>query len=360
MGRKDHKIAGLVVALLVLFSACKKDSPGNNCCGTLPVKDSENVYIVCEGQYQVGDASLYLYNLKTDSVYGDIYKAVNGQALGDIFQSMQLIGNNFFLCINNSNKIVVINRNTWVLQGTINIPQPRYVVAVSDTQAYVSSLYSKNVYVINPQTLAVKGTVVMPSQNPEGMLAVNNNVYVCTWDTTTKNIYTIDATTNHIVQTIPVAGYAPDEVLQDNEHKLWILSGNQADGRVAAFTQVDPTTGQVLKSMTFPAAANPIKAIIHNDTLYFIEADYNGGTQYNGIYRMPVTSASLPTQAFIQAQQNQYYYALDIDPLGNIYVGDPKGFNQKGSVSIYHTDGTMFKQFSVGTGPGHFVFEFNN
>jgi hypothetical protein len=358
MGRENYKIAGLVFALLIIFSACKKDKPSTP--AVIPVRDSLNVYVVCEGQYQVGDASLYLYNLKKDSVYGDIYQAVNGQALGDVFQSMQLIGNNFILCINNSNKVVAINRKTWVLQGTINIPQPRYITAVSDTLAYISTLSSNNVYVINPQTLAVKGTVVMPSQNPEGMLSVGNNVYVCTWDTATKNIYTLDGTTGKIIQTIPVAGYAPSQVLQDNEHKLWILSGNQAKARTSALTQVDPITGQILKSFAFPVAANPVDAIMHNDTLYFIEANYNGGTQNNGIYRMSVNDAALPAQAFIPALQNQYFYALGIDPLGNIYLGDPKGFQQNGSVYIYHTNGTLYRQFNVGKGPGHFYFDFVN
>ncbi len=359
MGRKNYKAAGLIFALTFIFAACKKDGPNKACC-TLPVHDSENVYIICEGQYQVGDASLYLYNLKKDSVYGDIYKAVNGQALGDIFQSMQLIGNNFFLCINNSNKIVIINRTSWALQGTIGIPQPRYIVALSDTLAYVSTLYSKNIYIINPQTLSIKNTIALPTKNAEGMLAYNNSVYTSSWDTSTKNVYGINPAGNNIFQTIPVAGYAPQQILVDNEKKLWVLSGDAPQNRIAAITQIDPSSGQILRSFTFPATANPTTAVMHNDTLYFIEANYNGGTQYNGVYRMNIHDVALPTQAFIPAQQNQYFYALDIDPLGNIYVGDPKGFNQNGTVYIYHTNGSLYRQFSVGKGPGHFVFDFTN
>lgn len=360
MGRKNYKITGLVIGLLFIFSACKKDKPGESCCNVPTSYSTENVYVVCEGQYQVGDASLYVYDLKKDSVYGDIYKAVNGQSLGDIFQSMQLIGNSFFLCINNSNKVVVIDRKTWQLEGTINIPQPRYIVAVNDTLAYVSTLYSNNVYVINPQTLSVKGTVVMPAKNPEGMLLSGNSLYVCTWDTSSKNIYTLNAATGNIIQTISVAGYAPSQVLQDNEQKLWVLAGDPENNEVATFTRIDPVTGNIMKSFTFPAAANPIKVAIHNDTLYFIEANYNGGTQNNGIYRMSVNDNTLPTQAFISAQTNQYFYALGIDQFDNIYVGDPKGFTQKGTVYIYHVDGALFKQFNVGTGPGHFFFDFAN
>lgn len=86
--------------------------------------------------------------------------------------------------------------------------------------------------------------------------------------------------------------------------------------------------------------------------------DYNGGTTNNGIYRMKIDDLLLPTQPFIPAQNFQYYWALNIQPgTGYIYVGDPKGFTQKGIVSIYRQDGTKVKDFRTGIGPGHFFFD---
>lgn len=98
---------------------------------------------------------------------------------------------------------------------------------------------------------------------------------------------------------------------------------------------------------------NPTK-----DTLYFIEVNYSGGQQNNGIYRMGIHDATLPSQAFIQAQNLQYFWALGISSKsGNIYVGDPKGFTQKGTVLVYNASGSLTHQFAVGLGPGHFYFD---
>ncbi len=73
---------------------------------------------------------------------------------------------------------------------------------------------------------------------------------------------------------------------------------------------------------------------------------------------MGINDAALPAQPFIAAKQLQYFWALGIDPAtGNIYVGDPRGFIQKGTAYIYRPDGTPVNSFNVGLGPGHFYFD---
>jgi len=356
MGRKSCKI---LTALIICFlAACVKDKPeiANN----IPANASGNIYIVCEGNYGIGNASLYLYQPTRDSVYGDIYKAANNQPLGDVFQSMTRIGDQFFLCVNNSNKVVVINATNWKVTATISVPQPRDILSVSNNKAYVSSLYHNSVYIINTQTFQQTGTINFPNQNTEGMCLYYNNAFICTWDTAGNNIYKVNTTTDQIIQTIKVAGSAPQEVLLDKEQMLWVLSGNQPQGKTATLTRLDPSTGQILASYQFSVDVDPLHPAFNKtkDTLYFIEANYYGGTSNNGVYRMDIHAAALPSRAFVQALQYQYFWALGIDPLtDDIYIGDPKGFTQRGSVYVYGPDGTQIKSFNVGLGPGHFYFD---
>jgi len=355
MGRKGYKT---LIVVLCWLAACVKDKPQPSV-STVPFSNRD-VYVVCEGNFGNGDASLYLYNPAKDSAYGDLYAAANNQPLGDVFQSMMQIGNHFFLCINNSDKLVVIDTGSRKLITTINIPKPRYILPVSSTKAYISAEYSNKVYIINPQTYAITGTIDMPNQNPEGMCLYDNAVYICTWDTACNTLFKVDITTDKIIQTIKVGGYAPQAILPDKEQMLWVLGGNQTMGKTATLTRIDPSTGQILTSYQFPASADALKPVFNNtnDTLYFIEVNYYGGTANNGIYRMAITDASLPTQPFVSAQQYQYFWALGIDPAtGYIYVGDPKGFVQKGSIYIYRQDGQQISSFNVGVGPGHFYFD---
>lgn len=353
MGRKGYQ--ALAISALLL-AGCVKDKPGN--INTNP-SDRAGVYIACEGQYTAGNATLYLYNPAKDSTYGDLYQAANNRQLGDVLQSITAIDSRLFLAVNNSNKVVVVNAADTREIASINVPYPRYIVATSNHEAYVSSLYRNKVYIINTNTYTLTDSVTLPHTNTEGMLLQGGNLYVCAWDTTCNQLYKIDAATHQLKDSIALPGYAPHKVLADRDGLLWVLSGNREKRRNAWLTRIDPSTGAVLKSLQFPDAAEPIKPILNTtkDTIYFIEANYYGGTTNNGVYRMAITAASLPVEPFVAAVQYQYYWALGIDPAtGHIYVGDPKGFNQKGSVAVYNTNGTKVDSFTTGVGPGSFLF----
>ncbi len=343
---------------MLLFTGCVKDQPGKPAANNPGSK--HGVYVVCEGQYSAGDASLYVYQPLHDSVFGDLYFNANSKPLGDVFQSMEKIGDNFFLAINNSNKVAVVTADGAKLIATINIPFPRYILPVGGGKAYVSTLYSNKIYVINTGSYSVADSISLPFSNGEGMCLYDNYAFICPWDTACSSVYKVDINTNQIVQAISVGGRAPHSVLLDKERMLWVLSGNQPKGKAAAWTKIDPSTGAVLRVYNFPGDAEPIKPALNptKDTIYFIGVNYNGSIANNGIYRMGLNDAALPSQAFIPALDYQYFWGLGIDPAtGYIYVGDPKGFNQKGSVSSYRPDGRKAASFNVGVGPGQFYFE---
>ncbi len=352
MGWKNIKI----LAPFLLLLACVKDKPNTV---TSTNTANGNVYIVCEGNFGNGDGTLYSYNSETDSVYSDLFRNANAQPLGDVFQSINRIGDSLYLCINNSDKILVLNALDKSLSGVISLPKPRYILPVSNTVAYVSSLYNNKVYIINPKTIQITGTVSQPYINTEGLCLNAGTIYIAVWDTSCSQIYATDAFSNSISKTININSFAPHDVLIDKEQMLWVLSGNPTKGRPSALYRIDPSTGNILKEYKFDSETDAIKPVFNatKDTLYFIAVKYDGTTKNNGIYRMNISANELPSAPFVQAEKYQYFWALGIAPSsGYIYVGDPKGFTQKGVVTIYKQDGTIFKTFKTGVGPGQFYF----
>lgn len=355
----DCKIVQAVVVLLMIAVAgCKphddpQPQPSTNITG-------RQVYVVCEGSLGNGNGALSLYLPEKDSVYEDVYKSANGSGVGDVFESMTRIGDKYFLCINNSDKVLCIRTDNRQLVGTISIPKPRNILYVSPTKAYVSTLFSNKVYIINPQTLQVTGNITMPYQNPEGMLlADNGRAIVCTWDTAAHYISAIDTAADTVFAQHISSPIAPSEAVADKYGRMWVLNGNTAKG-IPAVLSLYYSYGLLQRTFLFPSGTDPLRLCTNatKDTLYWIEADYNGGTTNNGIYRMDVSSSSLPTQAFVPAQSLQYFWAVGVEPSsGYIYVGNPLGFTQRGSVQVYKQDGTLVKTFKVGVGPGHFYFE---
>jgi len=356
MYRAFYKIISIALFVVGGIVSCKKEMPKPD----VKIGQGEKVYVVCEGSLGNGNGSLTLYNTDSNKVYEDIFKSVNGQALGDIFQSMTLIGDRYFLCINNSDKIVVINKVDLKLQGVINIPKPRYILPVTAEKAYVSSIFSNNVYVINPQTMSVTSSFSLPGNNPEKMLLWKDQAVICTWDTSVSSIFYISPSTETLVKSVAVSGKAPQEILIDKEQKLWVLSGDVYRKTDAKLTRLDPDNGKILQTYSFPPGTDVVKPTLNNtkDSLYFIEVQYDGSTANNGVYRMNINAGSLPQQAFIAANSFQYFWAVNIQPqTGNIYIGDPKGFSQKGNVSIFRPDGLKIAEFKTGVGPSSFYFE---
>ncbi len=359
MGRESYKIVSGLALFLALLCGCKKDKPTDPVAPPQYTADRK-VFVVCEGSLGNGNSSLSMYEPKTGNIYEDVFKAANNEALGDVFQSMTLIGDKYFLCINNSDKIVAINKTDRKTAGIISVPKPRYILDIKPTKAYVSSLFGNKVYIVNPQTYEVTGNITLPYQNPEGMLLLNGKAYISAWDTACNKIFVVNIATDEIEREITIGGRAPQEILADADERLWVLAGNVTRGKQATLSCIEPATGNVVKSYTFPQKADPLRPVFtaSKDMLYFIEVNYNGGVENNGVYRMHINDAALPVKPFIPAAQFQYFWALGIEPdEGSVYVGDPKGFIQKGTAYIYDTAGRQLNQFATGVGPGHFYFD---
>lgn len=345
------------LALISLLAACVKDKPETP--GTTPTGEGRQVYIADEGALGNGNASLSVYNIDKGTVSNNVYLQKNGQALGDVLQSITLYNDNLYLAVNNSDKVTVISPKDFSLQGNISVRKPRYILPVSADKMYVSCLFYPEINIVNPKTMQVTGKISTDYINTEGMTMLNGKVYACNWDTACSYLYEIDPGTDQITHRIPLAGRAPQQVEVDKNQKLWVLAGNVYKKKTASLTQIDPVSRSIMKSFVFPDGADVMKPAFNpaKDTLYYLGVNYAGSTAYNGLYRMAIDAASLPAQQFVAAQPLQYYWGLGIDPLtGFIYLADPKGFLQKGSVTIYRPDGSTVNQFATDLGPGYFLF----
>lgn len=349
-------LAASLIFFALLLSGCKDKKTDT----TPVITGAHSVFVVCEGSLGQGSSALTMYDPDSNQVIQNVF----GRDLGDIFQSITPVDSNtYYLAINNSDRITVVRRSDLSIITTIAVPKPRYVLPLGQLKAYVSTLFSNKVFVLNAATHSVIDTIQMPFKNPEGMTLYNNKAYICTWDSACSAICRMDILKDSVEALIPIPGRAPQEVLADAEGMLWVLSGNKAQGVEARLTRLDPATGVVLQSFSF-GPADPLRLVANRtlDTLYFIEVDYRGGSSNNGVYRMGIHDAGLPIQPFVAAHSSpdslQYFWGVGINPRsGDVYVADPKGFTQKGQVFIYHTDGSFAKSFYTGIGPGHFYFE---
>lgn len=348
----------LGVVLLCCLTACKKDKPDPEV-KVLPPASIAKVLLVCEGSLGNGNASLGVYDIAADSVYPDVFAAANNQALGDVFQSMCIWGNSYLLAVNNSDQIQVVDTANFLQRAVISVHKPRYMLSLEGGRLLVGELFRNRVAIVDVSQSRLVRELEMPYKNVEGMLRKGAQIWAACWDENCKYVYLLDSSANSVVDSVLLPGYAPHSIAQDKHGNVWILAGNVYKNVPASLVCLNDRR-QIVRSFLFPEHVDPIKLCFNRerDSLYFLEVNYDGGTDRNGVFKMGITQSVLPDKPFISCQSNQYFWALGIHPVtGEVFVGDPKGFVQKSSVSVYGSDGTLHRRFSCGVGISSFYFK---
>ena len=341
------------------FLACVKDKP-NPDTKSNAITSNKGIVILNEGAYGINNADISFLDLDKRIISNNLYKQQNNKSLGDVAQSITKINGNYFVAVNNSNKVLVLDTANFQLHTTIaNVNFPRYILQVSPSKAYISSLYYPQIQVLDLTTYQVTKTITLDHINTEQMTLVNGFVYCTNWDTASNVIYKINPNTDELVSKIPISGRASHSLALDKHNKLWVMSGNKYKNKPSFLSCIDPTTDTEIKTFAFPSQADPFRLICNTtrDTLYFIQVNYNGGNLYNGVYRMAIDATALPENAFIPALLNSYYWALAIDSnTQHLYLSDPKGFAQQSTISEFNPQGQLIQQFQAGIGANTFLF----
>ncbi len=340
----------LAIAILgiVIFSSCSKDSPDPTTTITnVTLTSAKKVYVVNEGGFQNGNASISLFDPGNDSVVNNYFYSKNSIALGDVAQSMCKINTDYYIVVNNSNKIVVCDANFKIKHAISNLTSPRYIQAVSNEKAYVSDLYANGISIVDLNSGIKTGSITCKGWT-EQMVMLYGKVYVTNMKS--NYLYVIDATIDKIIDSVAV-GISAGSIVLDKNDKLWVLSsGNSTLSIAGNLTKVDPLNLTSVISYPF-GTGNGMNSLCINankDTLYFLNS---------GICRMPITSTSLPAPFIASGGKN--FYGLGINPSTyDIYASDAVDYVSQSNIYIYNsTSGTQKFNFKAGINANGFYFE---
>lgn len=337
----------LFLACVLVFS-CKKDKPETITPSVIISNSSGVVYITNEGNFQFGNAAISLYDKDSKNIIEDYYKQVNQVPLGDVCQSMVYFNNKFYIVVNNSSKVMVVNAATFKIETTISgFNSPRYFIPVSNSKAYVSDLYDNRLAIVNLSTNIISGYIPAVA-GTEQMKMVYGKVFVSSLFT--DKIYVINSMTDLLTDSIALA-YSPNSICEDKNGMLWIMcSGDSLKQKPSALVQLNPIDNQVIKSLYFNGNHAPWRMCMNkqNDTLYFLDRH---------VWQMSISDTSLPSTPFINGN-GKLFYSLAVDPNRNeIYVSDAIDYLQRGSIYRYSAAGNLIDQFKAGIIPGGFCFQ---
>jgi len=174
---KSLKVLFLISAA-ILFISCETRGPLTDAEYVAECIKGDGVFIINEGNYLAGNGALSFYSYSTGKIFNNIFTLANGRPLGDVPNSMVISGNNGYIVVNNSGRIEVVEKNTLLSIKTINdLVSPRNILPVSGTKAYVSSLYSNSITIIDLLANSVSGKIDI-RRSSEAMVLAGDKAYV--------------------------------------------------------------------------------------------------------------------------------------------------------------------------------------
>lgn len=356
MNTLKYILSFVLVMVLAVLPSCMKYGPSEE--EEFNIDPSgDGLFIVNEGNYMYGNASLSYYDPATKHVENEVFVRSNGFKLGDVAQSMTIADGIGWVVVNNSGVIFGIDPVTFKeVRRLTGFTSPRYFRMISATKAYVTQIWDPRVFVVNPVTCETTGYVTTDmdydSGSTEMMISYGKYIITNCWSYQNK-ILKIDTETDRVVGTL-VVGIQPESMALDCNGKLWVLTdgGYEDSGygyEAPKLLRIDPESFRIELSFSFPAGehASKLTAPGEGEELYWLNA---------GVWKMSVDATHLPVRPFI-SREGTLFYGLTVNPVnGEIYVSDAIDYVQSGVVLRYSPEGELLDTFNVGINPGSFCW----
>jgi YVTN family beta-propeller protein len=354
---KTMKYFAPLFILLAIVSGCSKSSITDQ--GGIP-NAPQTVYIVNEGNYGKGNASITMYLPDSMKAYQDVFANANGRNLGDVGNDMVLFGKYGYIVVNNSQRIEVVLLETMKSVGTINIPglkSPFKIAIYSDTKGYVTDLYNNSVTVFNPTTYAITKDTIGVGQNPQGIISYNGKIYVCNSGYgADSTISVIDPLNDVVVNTI-VVDKSPSEIGVSADGKLIVKCDgvtpypNPQAESAGSIVKIDPSTQTVTSRLPLPLATydHPAKMALSSAGFAYVKVKA-------GIMKMDTKTMTVTNDVLIPYTLSSINGMAYDNGANRLYVADAIDYVSPGTIIVYDAAGKMITTFKAGIIPGTMVF----
>lgn len=375
----------LFCALLVLsLSACEYEDD-------FPAGVGEgNIEAIVLNEGRIGTnmgAISVLY--RNGMVSPDVFRVVNNRPLGDVAQSITMINGKYFVTLNNSKKIEIVNPQTFKSEGTILYTQaglPRQIVPVSDTTAIVSDLLSNNVSGTDLPSQLVRIRTVPPYGTPLEYIVIRKWVeYMEVADhklfgMTAKGLYVFDLDNINQEGSRMIEDVYNEEttktckILKDKNGRLWALMNERDKGKLTAVLLkcIDPETEKVLATYRLPFVGkdeaeegdvvgtvgyNRMDMDATKSLIYFSVRTYKPGRpndSQQSIYTLNTDDGTFGLHRHVPGVDMMY--GCGVSPQGEVYICDCLDYSaQRGYIRHYKESGNI-ESYRVGVYPSQVYF----
>lgn len=338
---KITKLLTVLFAVVLLFniSSCTN---GSDEIEISPITYQNGYFISNEGNFNSQGAKVTFLTRDLSLKQDDVYGYNNKEILGDVLQTIGLNGNKAYLVINNSNKIVVVDRYTFKKLAVITdqLDNPRGITFANDFIYVSNTNFTANTKSVTKYKASDYSFVskISMTEVSDKTVEAGGNVFVQNASSGFGNKITYINTSNDNKTEITVPNGQIGNTVSYKSN-VYTISSTATDSYIYKIS----STGTLTPVITLTGIPSATNLQIDNDKLYFSSA--------NKVYTTSLATPVIPTTPLLTAADGGPYFTLYgfnvID--GRIFASDVKQFTQDSEMVVYSaTTGSKLGSLKTG------------
>lgn len=347
-------------------------------------KDGRKVkmIVVNEGLFTTNTAALSVV-YDDGETYFDVFRWVNNRPLGDVAQSLTEINGHYFVAVNNSKRVEVLDKTTFRSVGSIRYKEagsPRFITPVNDSIAMVSDLYGQLVTIRSKPPYEVVEHIKLPlkSSSIEKMVTVGGKIFGAYLN---RGIAVMDCKDYSLRNMRLMEDVIPGELtktarmLVDKHDRVWVLTTPRLshDQKSLTLNCIDPQMEKVVKRIEIPYVQSEIRVgdivgmpnynrtdidpskskVYFNLMIATKEGTKEGAVQT--LYTLDVDTYKV--EKYLELPGVSMMYGMGVSPEGDVCICDCMDYSaQRGYVRVFSRETNEVKSFKVGVYPRMIIF----
>ena len=343
----------LAIALITGLMSCKDDPDIPEPTGT---DYTDGVFVINEGSYGAGSGTLTFIKRDGTGLQQKVFQIANNLlTLGNVAQSMNVIGDSAFIVVNNANRIVVASKYSMTEITTIeDIYQPRYMVNLNDGR-FAVSCWDNTAKIFDLASL-MELDEIETGAGPEKMMLISDKLWILNQGglsvDSTLTIYDLITGNKQTLQVHP----RPTGIQMDNDGSLWVMCSGRKPYHPGGFSpshllRIDPESHDITGDFLIQQGEHDAISLEINksgNTLFYL---------FKGDIYSFATNATQPADLPLVDYEGALY-SVGYDPVENsLYCADALDYTQHGEVYKYNaSSGIFISDFKAGIIPSGFYF----
>lgn len=334
----------LFAAIFLLVSCTETPEPEIN-----TLKDG-NYLILSEGLLGQNNSVLSLLNTKDTIINNNYYAQVNNEELGDNANDMVLVGDNIYLIVAHSNKIIKLNKKTGKKISENVLTKERFMKRIYfDDYLYISDLQNNTLLKVDTANLNIINEIKV-GPGPDGISSYSDYVYVANSavgqfkdnEAGARTVSKIDKSTDKEIMQINIGPNVTDIKIYRN-----VLIATYAnfhwEGKKGGIVLYDLIMNKVIRQIETDVTS---KTILYNAAIYFLNK--------NGLNKLDISNAlKYDVENVVKNTSSNAWYSFNI--IDDFYfILDAKNYQMAGELLIYDKQNKI-ANFTTGINPNTII-----